>query len=479
MDILHKAHPMSPININSTDNTSKSLAHIVVLPALVLYAPFFISRDGYLDYTFVRSHENCAINYPVILKSDGTPWEIANIYLTLKATQYSINQPSIKIIRGIADDLLNFLRFLEDRKIHYLHFPENEKLRVTYRFRKHIQELVLSGDIKYSTAKQRLNRIVNFYKECLKNGLIRASDIPHAPFTAVQQSIRVLDGRGFKRSIKIESHNLQLQGFKESSSPEFIQDGGNLRPLPLEDQKILLHALLETDNRAIQLIFYVALFTGARIQTCCTLQQKQLNEPLDTKKMLRLRVGAGTNIDTKNQKNMTLLIPEWLVTDLNIYAKSPISQHRQNKRGKHVSEGYVFLTNRGTPYYTSQKDIINFSNNIPSTENQPSEIFRVQEGTTIRVFLEGLIKRIRKNHPNFYPYKFHDLRATFGMNLLEALLQIEGITPNSALTILQQRMGHSDIATTIRYINYRAHYKLYIDTQNSYEEEILQYVQRH
>ena len=49
-------------------------------------------------------------------------------------------------------------------------------------------------------------------------------------------------------------------------------------------------------------MFYLALFTGARLQTICTLRIKNLIVcELDSHGFIRLPVGAGTGIDTKFQ----------------------------------------------------------------------------------------------------------------------------------------------------------------------------------
>ena len=453
-----------------------STARIFVLPVLDVYAPKFMFENNVLNYKFVRSNKNPSIDFPAIIQSDGTPWEIGNLYLISKAVDFQVHHPSVKSIRGIADDLLNYLRFLEDRHLSYLAFPNNEKMRATYRYRKHVEELVLAGEIAHSTGKQRINRIVNFYKDSLRIGLIGPNDIKNAPFEETIKKINSLDGRGFKRSTTVASHNLQLRSKKESPSPEFIQDEGKLRPLPPEDQKLFLSELSKSNNRPLQLIIYIALFSGARLQTCCTIQRNQLNQPLDSSNRLRLRVGAGTGIDTKNQKNQLILIPKWLVTDIRIYLESPARNSRQIKKSKDTSNEYVFLTNRGSPYYTSHSDIERISSHRVSLPTQGKSP-KVYDGTTVRVFFSNLIKKIKLNNPEFYSYRFHDLRATFGMNLLESLLSTSDVSTTSALTILQQRLGHSDLSTTMRYMNYRAHTKLFHETQDSYEEELLKYVQ--
>ncbi len=72
-----------------------------------------------------------------------------------------------------------------------------------------------------------------------------------------------------------------------------LSDGGELSPLTVEEQTIILKALRKS-SREYQLMFYLALFTGARLQTICTLRIKNLIgcEP-DSHGFIRLPVGAG------------------------------------------------------------------------------------------------------------------------------------------------------------------------------------------
>ncbi|MCY1552129.1 hypothetical protein D9M68_885060 [compost metagenome] len=69
------------------------------------------------------------------------------------------------------------------------------------------------------------------------------------------------------------------------------------------------------------------------------------------------------------------------------------------------------------------------------------------------------------------------MRATFGMNLLERLLNNPLHTVHSALTVVQQRMGHADLEVTMRYLNYRANQRIYNETQDAYEQALMELVQ--
>ncbi|WP_307943618.1 tyrosine-type recombinase/integrase [Pseudomonas mosselii] len=472
---------MRPLhNARHPDQGYKPSARIIVIPLLHLEKPIFVSNKNVIDYAFASSNTTPIVNFPVILCSDGTPWEIGNKYLINIAKQFRAQPLSNKTIRGTADDLLNYLRFLEEYRLDPLYLPKNERLRVTYRYLSYVQELVIAGSIRFSTGKQRINRMVNFYKGLIEQGIISKKDIPYSPFEEFETTIKTLDGKGFTKLTTIHKHNLKLNCSKEIKDPELIIDDGSLKPLTLEDQTTLLEALKFSNNRQMQLIFYLALFTGARIQTCCTIKVKHIYGKLDSNSDLRLRIGAGTGIDNKNGKNMTIVIPNWLVNDLKIYTSSPIAKKFQKKsRLGESDENYAFLTNRGQPYYTSKAEIRDYQKESLTRKAQMDKALKIQEGTTIRVFLAELLKKITLNKPDFINYSFHDLRATFGMNLLEKLMSNPMHTVHSALTVVQQRMGHTDLEVTMRYLNYRSNIRIYTETQDTYEKALLEHVQHH
>lgn len=456
----------------------KSRAKIYVIPEFRVSRPCFSSDGNAMNYRFLETGEKLILNFPSIITSDGTPWNIANSYLlnlSLQAPPISI---SLKGIRGVADDLLNYLRFLEDQGLDLFYLPSNERLRVTYRYRNHIQDLVLAGAIKRSTGKQRINRVVRFYKGLLSQGLVLSEELKNLPYEVLSKTITSLDSKGFVRKTTVHTHNLKLSGVRDGRDFEAIVDEGALRPLPREDQRVFLRALKATGNRAMQLIFYLALFTGARIQTCCTIRIKNLDGKLDSSNNYRMRIGAGTGIDNKNSKNMMLIIPGWLVQDLKLYSVSNKARAAQEKSELGISkENYLFLTNRGKPYYTSKLEISQYIERDAEIDKSRKTEISINEETTIRVFLAKVHCNISKEYPGFYQYRFHDFRATFGMNLLEMLLNNPLHNTNSALIVLQQRMGHQDLETTMRYLSYRNNINIGLEVQDSYESQLLDLIQ--
>ena len=69
------------------------------------------------------------LRMPVLVKSDKTIWEPANIYLQSLLIEKSASQSTIE---SSATNLLDFLRFLEHSNLDVLHLPDEQHERVTF-----------------------------------------------------------------------------------------------------------------------------------------------------------------------------------------------------------------------------------------------------------------------------------------------------------------------------------------------------------
>ncbi|MDO7900670.1 tyrosine-type recombinase/integrase [Pseudomonas sp. K1(2024)] len=432
-----------------------------------------------LDDVFTRNGSGYYPNFPVLIQGNGEPWHIGNLYLTTKLERDSGYES--KTYRGIADHLLDYLRFLEDQNLDFLHFPENDRLKVTYRYREQLLNFVNNAELSTSTAKSRINAVVNFYDGITKWGLVNQPCGDGIAFTRFNKELFVRREYGASGKIKITSHNLSLKGGSKQSCAEYIKDDEELRPLTIDEQAIVLKAL-HRSSREYQLMFYLALFTGARTQTIGTLRIRDFEGRLDSDGNLRLAIGSGTLIDTKKSKKMTLLIPGWLVKDIIIYSRCPEAiKRRQRSYYGESKDNYIFLSKSGVPYYTSRQEISSKSKktftsntNISSRAQQVN----IQDGAAIRAHIQQIIlPRIFHTHPNFKKFKFHDLRATFGMNLMESQINHLGNTStNYAIEYVQQRMGHTNKSTTLQYLNYKTRLEWKKSIQHDFEEELFKHV---
>jgi hypothetical protein len=236
------------------------------------------------------------------------------------------------------------------------------------------------------------------------------------------------------------------------------------------EQKALIEVLIELGNYQMTLIHLIALFTGARIQTILTLRVHHVRIELPEELTeVRFLAGPGTSVDTKADKRLSIFIPRWLYEKLRIYSYSKDSIKRRLRAGDDSEDQYLFLSNHGSPLYTSKTDQLKFDG-----ENKSRHI---NSGQNVRQFISRRVipqMRMKLDTPSF-KYKFHDLRATYGMNLTDQklhLVQDEIITLHQAREFVKSRMGHQSHVTTDLYLNYRQNIELARQVQYQFEDHL-------
>lgn len=405
--------------------------------------------------------------FPIIIRGDGNPWDLGNLYLMYKFTELAkIEPPSVQTIQGIAKHLMMYLRWIEhvcaqDEVMHELYFPDQEERRVTYRYHRYLRRLLRENPqpISLGVAKARMQVVTGFYRGIVQGSLIRESAIANAPYESRTIGIPIVTNVGLQYIKQVETSNLTIKAPRRETVFGAIKDGGNLRPLTEEEQHIFLDELEHYGNRAFQLMCYVALSTGARIQTVCTLRVKHLKSMLASKPVhgeVLLKVGPGTDVDTKNDVNYRLHFPPKLVRILDEYVASKEHAERGAKSfyGK-SDENYVFLAENGSAFFTSEREIRDRQDGSLSQRISPKDrvAFTIQKGHAVRNYIQRLRRNIRSKHPDFNHFRFHDLRATFGMNF------VRDADKNGVSDVrqpLSARMGHKSFQTTQLYLNYDA-----------------------
>lgn len=403
--------------------------------------------------------------FPIIIRGDGTPWDLGNLYLMHRFTEHAkIEPPSVETIQGIAKHLMMYLRWIEHvraqgKEIHELYFPEREELRVTYSYQRYLRRLLRENPqpISLGVAKARMQAVIGFYRGILQGGLVRESAIANAPYEARTIGVPVVNSIGLQYIKQVQTSNLTIKAPRRDTVLGAIKDGGNLRPLTEEEQEIILAELEHYGNRAFQLMCFVALSTGARIQTVCTLRVKHLKDMLKSKPVggeYLLKVGSGTDIDTKNDVNYRLHFPRKLAVLLGEYVASEEHAERCAKSfyGK-SDENYVFLARNGSAYFTSKQEVRDRQEGAFSQRISPKDrvTFTIQKGFAVRNYIQRLLRDIRRKHQDFNHFRFHDLRATFGMNFVRDADQA-GV--RDVREPLRSRMGHKNFQTTQLYLNY-------------------------
>jgi integrase len=217
------------------------------------------------------------------------------------------------------------------------------------------------------------------------------------------------------------------------------------------------------------LSFLIALTTGARIQTVFTLRKKHFEKVIkEDEDEVRIKVGYGTDCDTKFNKLHTLILPAWVYKKVQIYLNSPRYKRREEKATHIFDEAnkqYIFLTNRGTPFYVAHDD---------PYRNQYKE---VPNGAAVRQFILSSLKKQLKKEGLDFDFSFHDLRATFGMNLLDKLMILvdkKELKLSHALIYIKECMGHSSLSTTERYLNFKERHKIKEQAQDNYETFLME-----
>lgn len=388
--------------------------------------------------------------FPVVLNADGSPWPEANLYLLLRLenTPY----PVMATFAGAADDLAAYRRFLDGKGIDWTDFPSTKLSRPTYRYNAYLRLAAMAGELAASTAKRRMSTVVNFYRWLIQDGAFKPTA---EPWRESDRFVEFKDAHGRKVHKAVVTTDVAIRAPTQSDPYDgMLDDGGRLRPLPSEEQQWLAEALAAAGNSEMTLVHLVAWLTGARIQTVLTLRIRHVKDPVaNGVTEIRIPVGPGTGVDTKGDKRQILHVPVWLYERLRNYALSERAAKRRAKASERDQPAeYLFLSNRGAPLYQSKEDSRVF--------NPESELHHAKSGQAVRQFIaERVLPYIRKTYqlPEFH-FQFHDLRATFGMNLTDSqlgLVEKGEITLHQAREFVKQRMGHESSSTTDRYLQFR------------------------
>lgn len=394
--------------------------------------------------------------FPIVLSADGSPWEPAVLWLMDRARTRPTKSRSL---RPIAQDLREYKAFLDDLGLEWNDFSSVEKLlRPTYVYLIHLQELINSGEIQSSTANRRMNTVIGLYRFAQHDHRLRfmpAND----PWVEKKIDLRYQDSKGFNRIKQVATTDLRIRvQTGEDALSDDIDDGGKLRPMTVEEQKALVGALRTLGNTEFSLMHYLGLLTGAREMTVMTLRLRDFLPALAAISSwpYKVRCGPGTGIDTKFDKtNVNLKIPRILYRMLHIYALSERAKKRRARSRLGDSPlNYLFLTRQGNPYYEGKDDL----DAVPS----PTDFLKrsSSQGQSLREFIRKRVcTEVRKTLPEFR-YKFHDTRATFGMNWVDDVMANGNAGKERyywAMEELRKLMWHKRISTTEKYLEYRSH----------------------
>jgi len=393
----------------------------------------------------------------VIIKPDGSIWREGSFYLYNRC----IEGANDKTCSNIAGDLSNYMNILHGGGRHFLDFEGPQSQRPTYFYKSELKKLIIDGGIKRPTANRKISSVIGLYRFMTE---VRHF-IPQQPmWKASIRSIVYLDRHGNSHSKQIVKTDLTFKNSAAIGSGDYIEDGGKLYPIERDNQRALIKVLVLLQNTEMLLIYIVALTTGMRIQSVLTLRFCMIDQEQDEKsqRLLPLTIGPGTLTDTKMGKSQTVLVPGWVHHALTQYINSERYKGRAEKSLITSEENqYVFFTRSGRPYYIAKCDSKLYG-------------FSDEDGSAIRAFQRNVHKKLRELGHKF-SFRFHDLRATFGMNLVEDNMKYlaEGkMNQLQLLDLVKTRMCHSSIEVSMRYLRFRHDHELVALAQSEFEEHL-------
>lgn len=356
-------------------------------------------------------------NLPQIFYSDGTPFLAANAYAKEKA---ELGNASETVLSGMYH-LVAYLSWLEDRGLNWTHFPLRKRERCLYRYRGYLIEQRNEGEISSSTASARMSAIVRFYRWAMVNNWIERK--PYWQDRTV--SLKFTTPVGISRTFSVGSSDLSIPNRKRTSFT--LEDG--LIPLEPRTRRKLLQFLKANEMIELYLMFLLGFFTGARIETIRTLRLQSLETLIPDptiERLYRLPVGPPTVVKTKFNVSGSLLVPEVVLNELKVYAKSVRRLWRQSK-AKDSEKTLLFLTSFGTKY----------------------------NANTFNSLMTKLRRKLgASGYVEFQDLKFHQTRATFGTQLMKSCLASSRGSVEDAIDFVKNAMLHRDERTTWKYVKF-------------------------
>lgn len=439
-------------------------------------------------YRFVWDNaEGRGYNYnlfPVVLDRRSVPWALGTLFILSQLEGET--QPVMTTFHTRANDLGVFKEWLDshDNPEELLfNFPKPKLRRTTYRFRGFLIQQTQARELGKTTADRQMGTLISFYKWLIANKFF-TPEYPTWEEKTCQLSFKTVDGRQLSKTVV--STDLSISAPKaEDDFDGTIQDGGKLRPLTGKEQDWLIEAAEAKRNSECLLLQLFMLGTGARIESACTLRLRHFSEPVPRYsksltgegEVYRLNAGPETGIETKGDKPGTFQIPRALYELLHTYALSKRAEVRRTryvaKHGEH-QDPYLFVTQQGNPYYTAKAEAMCF--------NPDLDLHHEKVGQVIRQFIKDhAIPYVQKHYDKDFYYRPHDLRASFGMNMTEALMkQVEErkITLHKARLTVKDLMWHQSAATTDLYLNYKSKIDVFYTAINGFGEHLQQWTDR-
>ncbi|WP_238066759.1 site-specific integrase [Pseudomonas shirazica] len=437
-----------------TPFTKSKIHPIETMVSIPTEPPIFYSVE-YHDDDYIQGMK-------IILQPDGTPWVEGNLYLFWRAKQYP--KLSDATLGAEAANLREFMNVMLDHNIDYLDFRGREFERPTYRFKAHFKLAIARNERDAEVVNNKMRAVIRMYR-----WLMRYRNFIPAKPAWKEKTIHMssLDRHGISRSREVITTDLTFPKNKDESSG-FIYDGGKLRPLDKFEQDAVIKTLLLVNNIEMLLLFILALFSGMRIQSALTIRISDVIEAsADDTDTYPISAGEGFLVDTKYGKRQKIQVPGWVHHRIFTYLKSERYQRRKNQAlERDDSEQYVFLSRAGKPLYVSHIDKNKYKGH--------------EKGSAVRKFITDTLIPQLKALDHHFTFSFHDLRASFGMNLVDERNELVAQGKISHLELLDyvaKRLHHSNRKTTMNYLGFQKVNKMVHEADNDYQRHIMSLVE--
>ncbi|EGR2250314.1 site-specific integrase [Vibrio parahaemolyticus] len=384
----------------------------------------------------------------IIIAPDGVVVYPQSLYLVSKLR----GKGAVKDTDSMAKGLLAFTRYLDSTNrsqvdengneippeyLTYKTLSKYEEEGAPWRFAEHLlancrAKGEATGDEAYSlsSARSYMGAVIGFYKWMQKNGYLKSDDehvLTH--FSKVEVYEGAPDQHDMLTHTKptqkrvYEISNIMKMFPKNDQTPTYQK----LKPMSL-NHKELFSQHLDALPKAISLMLRLCEESGLRIDEVTHFPARNIGD----KDCSELDVVPVHITHTKGSKHRTIEIPIALYEELEQFKESNQRQKSLTRRKALIDSkqeqdttDYLFVSNKGRPY----------------TEN------------TLEVYFSVLRKCIRSKEPSWY-YRIHDLRSTFATHWLWNESQERQVDYEYLMDELALLMGHSNTATTEKYIKF-------------------------
>jgi integrase len=379
-------------------------------------------------------------------------------HVALYLYQFAINRTKEGTVGTIAQDLKDFLVFCDSKDINYLKVPRNMLKKPIYLFRKNQMNLVRDGQIAPSTAKRKVSTVIRFHKDLIDEHGEKFFE--YAPFT--YRMFTFTDQKGLTKTSVTQKEQIKYAKETPADAYKYIEDGGRLKPLTRQEQDVLHEVLKGDKNTEMKYGIYTALNTGARLQSIFTLsvgdlEGKAVNPDAFGVENIVVQAGRSAISDAKNGKNINIEFPYLWIEKLKVYAQSDRYKKRRDKYFSNLGiaspteeqkkEVYLFLSRDGNPFYDRDADLKHF--------NHQNKRGSKRIGNKVNSYFSNQLRtKMRENLGQDFSFRFHDLRATFGVNLRDQMLEEYPENSTEILREIQRRLSHNNQSTTELYVKY-------------------------